>query len=234
MIESSRNSDKLYLQYPTLYKHETYVSAIDEDARGNFLQFRETIFHPQGGGQPCDLGTANQIPILEVRRERLVEEDIGDFIVKHYIDPNSVQLFSQGDSVILEIDPKKREQYTRVHSTGHLISALVEDEFPYLHCLDGNYNPEHAYVQFTIGSKNKALSKNKIFTFLELKIGDVVKSNLPITIHNSKQTRTIQIGHFTPSDCLGTNVKSLQEIGEVSIKNIRIKQNMVRVNYEVL
>ena len=37
--------------------------------KGYEVRLDRTVFYPEGGGQPCDLGTLNQVPVTDVQEK---------------------------------------------------------------------------------------------------------------------------------------------------------------------
>ena len=52
---------------------------MDDD--GHWVRLTRTVFHPQGGGQRCDVGTINGAPVPRVAAD-------GESI-KHYLSPGA-------------------------------------------------------------------------------------------------------------------------------------------------
>ena len=74
---------------------------------------RATLFHPQGGGQPCDTGWIGESLVL-----RVVQEP--DRII-HFVD-RPVPL----GMTCIRVDEQRRGFNTRMHSAGHLIGHFVQ------------------------------------------------------------------------------------------------------------
>ncbi len=72
-----------------------------------------TLFHPQGGGQPCDTGWIGESQVLRVVQE-------GPQIV-HYVD-RPVAL----GTAAISVDAQRRQLNARLHSAGHLIGHFAE------------------------------------------------------------------------------------------------------------
>ena len=45
---------RLYWENTYLMNHKAKITAIGQDEQGDYIRVDETIFHPQGGGQPSD------------------------------------------------------------------------------------------------------------------------------------------------------------------------------------
>lgn len=74
---------------------------------------RATLFHPQGGGQPCDTGWIGESQVLRVVQEpeRII----------HFVDrPVALGM------TCIRIDEQRRHFNTRMHSAGHLIGHFVQ------------------------------------------------------------------------------------------------------------
>ena len=71
-----------YFNNSYLFCHTTTISTTAQDENGYYIILDQTIFYPQGGGQPYDLGVAQtkeaNIPIHAVKK---VESEI-----RHYTD----------------------------------------------------------------------------------------------------------------------------------------------------
>ena len=76
----------------------------------------DSVFFPEGGGQPCDLGTINGLPITGAVR-------VGDTCVVR-----TTTAFDVGAEVETEIDWARRLDHMQHHSAQHLLTAVVEKE----------------------------------------------------------------------------------------------------------
>nr|CAI5828539.1 unnamed protein product [Callosobruchus analis] len=77
----------------------------------------DTILFPEGGGQPCDLGFLNDIPVKQVVRR-------ADKAI-HYVE----KPLNVGDVVKQTINWERRFDHMQQHSGQHLITAIVDREF---------------------------------------------------------------------------------------------------------
>ncbi|CAH1968839.1 unnamed protein product [Acanthoscelides obtectus] len=77
----------------------------------------DTILFPEGGGQPCDFGFLNDIPVKQVVRR-------ADKAV-HYVD----KPLNVGDTVKQSINWDRRFDHMQQHSGQHLITAIIDREF---------------------------------------------------------------------------------------------------------
>jgi len=74
----------------------------------------QTLFYPRGGGVSGDIGTLESVKVLETTKD-------GDNII-HTLE--SPPVFAVGDRVAGRIDWERRHRLMRMHTAGHLLSAL--------------------------------------------------------------------------------------------------------------
>ncbi len=234
------HSKRLYEQ-EDLFNLETKITGIFEqsvkiviDGKPNQVNalgliFSETIFHPQGGGQPADKGTINGIPALTVKEDKTEAREDLCFPIVHFLDLNQLgtQKLSIGQSVKLHVDPDFRKQCERSHSAGHLIADILELEekfAPYqAKATQGHHFPGTEYVKIIMNSipENLELFKEDLNQYLENKI----QENLPVSMARAEnKLRHIQIGS-SPRMCGGTHVKSTKEINHCQILKIKESKN---------
>lgn len=75
--------------------------------------------YPEGGGQPCDLGTLNGIAVTDV------QEEGGELI--HYTE----KPLEPGTAVEGQIDWERRFDLMQQHSGEHMVSGLVHQAYGY-------------------------------------------------------------------------------------------------------
>src|SRR5206468_10842502 len=74
----------------------------------------QTLFYPRGGGVSCDTGVLGGMKVVETSKE-------GDRILHTLESPPN---FAVGQSVTGKIDWDRRHRLMRMHTAGHLLSAL--------------------------------------------------------------------------------------------------------------
>lgn len=232
-----------YLQNTYQFEATAKLLGVSSDEHGLFLVFDQTIFYPQGGGQPWDLGT------ITVGDQSYPVNAVGykDGIVCHRGAFAGAKL-NVGDSVILRIDPERRRLNARLHTAGHLIQAAFNELYPNVKPLKGHHYPDGPYVEFltpmeipeTMASRLEALVNEKVrqgvsvtqeattYEFI-VRNAAFVPSNLP----RDKPLRIVVIGHYAPLPCGGTHVQSTKEIGEVRIRKMKTKDGVLRVSYNL-
>ena len=142
-----------YYQNTHKYSIETSILKVfkQDDLLG--IVPAETIFHPQGGGQPSDTGCvrfkSTQYPIVNVA--------VQDFSIIHFICLSTIDSTSQseikpGVSIIIEINRKTRRKHAHLHSAGHIIDHIMNKttqlfKIHFQPC-KGNHFPESCYVEY--------------------------------------------------------------------------------------
>jgi Ser-tRNA(Ala) deacylase AlaX len=214
------------------------------DQRGALAVFDQTVFCPQGGGQPCDQGMivigGKRMPVSFVRTE--------DGEILHYGEFPSAEA-RIGDEAYMEIDEIRRMTNARIHTAGHLIAAVVELMMAPLAAVKGYHFPEGPYIEFQgsrPGNNNEFLAKVNVAieTALQAALAVTVEwvspsalesrgLRLPEGRQSEEPLRVVRIGAYPPVPCGGTHVRCLTEITGVSPSKIKAKGGNLRVSYKV-
>ncbi|KAJ0165068.1 Alanine--tRNA ligase [Colletotrichum tanaceti] len=127
----------------------------------------QTIFHPQGGGQPSDVGTMTgpsgaSFAVASVRMDAVREGQVlhfGRFATSTSTSTSTsndatatAARFAPGDEVDQAIDAEKRLLYSRLHTAGHVLGAavrhLLEGEVEGFDELKASHFPDAASCEF--------------------------------------------------------------------------------------
>ena len=213
-------TELLYLKDP--YLNEMDASVIESS--GDYVVLDKTVFYPSGGGQSNDLGTLNNVKVLDVIKK--------DGKVKHVLQENP---FKVGDKVKGSVDWERRYQHMRMHTSQHILSALILDKYGAETV--GNqigleesrmdfrpFKPDHNDLIYLNDAFNEIVNKkipvNIHFMSREKVIQDIdpkrrnLFSRVPSFIEN---IRVIEIENFDKCPCGGTHVKNTGEISPINI-----------------
>lgn len=105
-----------YERLPYLTELETEVTSIGESDGSPFAILRDTLFYPEGGGQPADQGRLNAIRVIDVQRS-----EAG---VRHFLEAPTVT-----GAADLKLDWKRRYDHMQQHTAQHLLSAIAAERF---------------------------------------------------------------------------------------------------------
>ena len=255
-----------------LYKLETTItsiqpfSSLEEENRLLFKQASEedyaittekTIFHPQGGGQPSDVGEIKNAAGLMFVVSAVRMDAVRDGQVLHVGRFNSTganEVFNKGDTVEQAIDVDKRLLYSRLHTAGHVLGSavrhLLEDEIKGFDELKASHFPDSAACEFhgLIGGDQKARIQTKVDEFIAAKMPveidwwdeeDFKKNGLErLTPDRSlappgEKFRVVKIVGAEVYPCGGTHVPTTDLCGKTTVKKIARSKGTSRVSYTV-
>lgn len=227
---------KLYLNNTYLFEESAKILKTGNDEKGAYVVLDKTIFYPQGGGQPCDIGTIGDLQVSAVKE---VEDE-----VRHYVSGDLSNILA-GQKVKLLIDEKRRILNARYHTASHFLANIVHELYPNLIATKGHAFPGEAYVEFQGSGKIDAdvltLEIQKaIDSAHELTIFDSTQEKfeqdfykLPYEIPDGKNFRVMRVGLFPPIPCGGTHLKNTKEIGKFVIKKIKQGDNSIKIQFNL-
>ena len=224
---------ELFRNNSYLKEHDTTISEIVSDG----LVLNETIFYPEGGGQPGDEGS------ITINNQTI------DIIGTRYTDNKLVHLienidgFKKNEGVKLNLNWIKRYSYMKVHTCLHLLCSIIP--FP---VTGGSIGDGRGRLDFDLETKpdkeevlnkiNELINKDYLIhissiTDKELDDNpDLVRTMAVKPPRGSGQIRMIRIGDdidFQP--CGGTHVSKTSEINHV--KSVKI-ENKGKMNKRII
>jgi Ser-tRNA(Ala) deacylase AlaX len=105
-----------YERDPFATSLETRVLRCGEEQGRPFAILEDTIFYPEGGGQPSDLGMVNGLAVLDVQKRE------GE--IRHYLGA----ALAEGPAA-LRLDWERRFDHMQQHTGQHLLTAVAQDRF---------------------------------------------------------------------------------------------------------
>ena len=232
-----------YYQDPYQTTLQTKVVGISSEEDWVRIFLEETIFFPQGGGQPSDQGVITG----PAGRATVLRTTMQDGVVCHWTKLEGH--LNENDQVTCQLDWDRRFWYMRVHTAGHLVhDALMElvdgltpqrgehGDNPYVK-YKGLVDDAGTLQQQLEESMSRLIAQDHVVMTEEATVEELskrakfVSPNLP----EGKPLRILQISGFDAMPDGGVHVKKLGELGQVSIPSIRCKKKKgsTTVKYEV-
>ena len=175
---------------------------------------RATLFHPQGGGQPFDTGWIGESQVLRVVQDpdRIIH------FVDRPVNPGMTQI---------RVDEQRRQFNTRMHSAGHLIGHLVQSMgwMP----IKAHHWPGEGRVQFKPAESAQEIDVQIVQHGIE----QWIAQDLPRLTSLREGAREIGFGELPAYGCGGTHVRSLKDLGRVTITSVTQKKGTLSVHYSV-
>ncbi len=228
-----------------------YKQAKDDD---HVVVTEQTIFHPQGGGQPSDVGviesTGGTFNVARVRMSAVVQGEVLHF--GRFADAETT--FKVEDSVTQTIDSEKRLLYSRYHTAGHVLGAavrrLLEHQVAGFDELKASHFPDSAACEF------QGLIDGKWKEPIQKRLDEYVDAAMPVEVEwwdeddfkrnglerlipdrdamgmaEGEKFRVVNIVGAEIYPCGGTHVGTTDLCGKTSVKKISRAKGNSRVSY---
>ena len=111
-------TDKIYQKQRYLKETEAQIVRID----GTDVVLDRTIFAPDSGGQPCDLGTLGGYPL-----EKVTEK--GEEVIHTLQSGTNAVNLKEGDHVQLKLDWQRRFDHMQNHLGEHILSGVFKSVY---------------------------------------------------------------------------------------------------------
>jgi Ser-tRNA(Ala) deacylase AlaX len=240
------------------------IASLEEANKGLFKQAgdedhvvvtKSTVFHPQGGGQPSDVGVMKSergasFDVLSVRMSAVADGEVLHF--GRFGDASSV--FQEGDSVTQTIDSEKRLLYSRYHTAGHVLGSavrhLLEKEVANFDELKASHFPDSASCEFL------GLIEGKWKDGIQKQLDEYIEKDMAVEIDwwdesdfkanglerltpdrkvmgmtDDEKFRVVRIVGAEVYPCGGTHVDSTKLCGKTNVKKISRAKGISRVSY---
>jgi Ser-tRNA(Ala) deacylase AlaX len=245
-IETS-HSKPVYLDNTYMFEMATNIAsieAVDGGAKGSYkLILQETIFHPQGGGQPSDTGgiSLDGVVIFEVRFVQKYQNTIEHF--GNFRPDLNLHVISD-KNVLLHIDKEKRIAHARLHSAGHVLDAALErcGLMSSLKARKGYHFTDGPYVEYegTIKENSEQLLNDALEALVKESISTSV---VQLSKRHAQEVlgepldaypdviRIVNVAGIA-CPCGGTHVHSTAELRGLRVTKIKRKKELIRISYD--
>lgn len=218
----------IYMEEMQKLIHEARVESVTDEDGKSVIVLDQTIFYPQGGGQPYDQG------VIENESGKFIVEEVRyvDGIVKHIGTGHKFQI---GEQVKLNVDELRRMLHMRLHSGGHVLDMAINKLGLGWKPGKGYHYPEGPYIEYAGEFTDAENLQKQIETAANEIIAEGIATTikfLPDQLVNGKLARVVLYGDFSVP-CSGTHVANLKDIGRLQIRKISSKKGLIRVAYQV-
>ena len=220
-------TEKLFYQDAYLKENTGVVLECRQGKHGYEIVLDKTCFYPEGGGQPGDRGTLNDIPVTDTHEK--------DGVVLHYTE----KPIAVGTEVVAKIDWNRRFDLTQQHSGEHMVSGVVHRIYGYDN-VGFHMGADMVTIDFSGELTERQLREVEREVNERIWLDSPVKCWYPspeelkeIPYRSKKElTGRVRIVEFPGADicaCCGTHVAHTGEIGLVKILSVEKFHSGVRV-----
>lgn len=221
---------KLYYDNLYLKEFDSKVEKIEEIDGKYHVVLQRTAFYPEGGGQPCDIGTIDGLNVIYVYEK----DDLIYHVMEEKINKDKVRGI---------IDFNRRFDYMQQHTGEHILSGV----FKYLYGANNDsFHLGEEYVSIDIDIKN--LTKDMVSKVEDI-ADSVISMDLPVKtyvvddlktqeitlrkkVNVEKNIRVVQIGNFDFSGCCGTHVENTCQVETIKILKWENYKGKTRVYFK--
>jgi len=226
-------TEKLYYSDPSALEADASVVSIEGDPGAPVVELDRTIFYPEGGGQPCDLGTIAGASLASV-------EERDGRIFHRLASPLAA---GAGERVRLVLDGERRRDHAEQHTGQHLLSSTL------LRLFEAPTVSFHLGVErCTIDLDVPALSDDDLAE-AERRIDEAIAEDYPIVVHlcppedpssfplrkklpeGEAEIRVVEIDGLDFTPCCGTHLASTARIRHLKILGAEKYKGMSRVTF---
>ena len=222
---------KLFYEDPYLKEAEARVCRID----GNKVYFNQSIFYPEGGGQPGDRGTFNGYRILDTEKD-------GDDIAHIF---ESTEGLTEGENGILSLDWGHRYAFMKRHSAQHLLSSVFFRKLG-VGTFAVHLAEEHVTIELDRSSLDLAElmavedeASHLVRKALRIEQRDMIRSEAE-ALHMRRSIKVsdpdVKVVFIEGQDavaCGGVHVSSTAEIGEISYYDSEMIRGHLRTIWKI-
>lgn len=224
-------TERLYLIDSEMYKATGTVTACVQTDKGYEVELDKSLFFPNKGGQPCDLGFINDIAVLSV-------DEVGERLVHLCEGPLPV-----GEEVKEQVIAQRRHDFMQQHTGEHILSWCAYKLF------DAVNVGFHCSMEYSTLDLNIPLTAAELES-MESLANSIVKANRPVTAtiyekaedldgltlrkHTEGLTAPIRVVTIDGSDsctCCAPHVKQTGEIGLIKIVQAVAYKGGMRITF---
>lgn len=206
-----------------------------------------TVFFPEGGGQPSDLGTIARSDGGEPFRITDVQEDSPETEILHFVEAPA-DAFSVSDAVTLTLDWEWRFRNMQRHAGEHILSGAL---YRLYGIANKGFHMGENYITIDLAEKNIT---QEMLDRAEDLANEIIARDVPITVfrfENAEEASTMPVrkkidlaGRISvvtagskedPDDCVaccGTHPSGTGQIALIKIYKFEPNKGMTRVYFD--
>ncbi len=226
------NETALYYIKPYESRFQARIKSIEEIDGSWHIELNQTLFYPEGGGQPADRGFLNGVPVRDVQKEN------GRII--HITEKNPGT-----GPVTGELDWDARYHFMVQHTGQHLISAALKETD------DINTLSVHLGKDSTTIEVDRSDLAEDILEKVEKNVNLWIRENHPVDFHIAADAselpkysirretklasniRIVQIGDKDAAACGGVHVGRTGEIGLIKYTGMEKIRGRLRLFWKI-
>ena len=217
------------LAHTDAYLKEFEATVVAVNAEENAVVLDKTAFYPGGGGQPCDYGWVDDVPVTKVKRQ-------GEHIW-HWLDGD---LPIEGDTVMGKLDWDRRYSLMRTHTAFHILCGVVWRDYSAqvtggnMDVLSGRMDFEFETLRAELVSEIEeklnvevAAARPIIVKILPreeaFQIPDLIRTKINLLPEGITEIRTVEIKGLDLQADGGTHVANTSEVGTIRVAGYKSK-----------
>jgi len=235
-----------YFEDTYLFEYECDLLSHEQIEGQDILTFSNTIFYPQGGGQPSDNGNiisdSFEFKVNKVKKQNDQILHFGEFVKGN----------AQNGRVQMNIDGDLRINLSKIHTAGHMLDVAMLRAGSNLLPTKGYHFPDSPYVEYA-GTIPEEKRQN-LMTSLNDSLSELIQENhtiesewvkgkdavaelcpqVPEYLDFNQDIRIVTVADKLGCPCAGTHVRSTNEISAIEVRKIKCKKGITRISYSIL
>lgn len=221
------STEKLYYSDPYLKSFEAKILKIGVENGENYIVLDQTAFYPEGGGQPWDTGKIKG-ENFEVEVYKVLE--VGGEI-RHYV--KSVEDFSEGATVLGEINWERRILHMQHHTASHIVWGAIIRVVGDVKVAGSGIHADRARIEVFVGKgrkisheqleeiewlANKVIWEDRKVKTYFLPFEEALRKFPELEVKKAvKEVRVVEIEDWDVNFCGGTHVARTGEVLAIRI-----------------
>jgi misacylated tRNA(Ala) deacylase len=219
------------LAHTDAYLKEFEANVVAVDAEENAIALNQTAFYPGGGGQPCDYGWLDNIPVTKVKKQ-------GEHIW-HWLATQS-DLPTEGATVQGKIDWDRRYKLMRTHTAFHILCGVVWRDYEAqvtggnMDVLKGRMDFEFETLRAELVQEIEEKLNAEVAAAREVRvkilpreeafqIPDLIRTKINLLPAGISEVRTVEIVGLDLQADGGTHVANTREVGPIRVAGYKSK-----------